>query len=258
MKRILTIAFIIFFIPASRATVKTWVGINTHWDDPNNWSPAGVPIKNDSVYINNGAANYPLLRKDLTVYFYPVAEADTSFYTCQYLFLADNARIDGELTVRHTITFSADADIYGVINLHGTIWCEQGWGNRVFHTNFTGAHLIDVGLAAGVAICGMNFPIDTYTNCYIEGGVSPNSAPFFNCTITGSVGLDPYFPPYMPGCQIRLKENTGPASGYIIINLVLAQPGRIAVLLQLILLMTVMMMIHSMFFLILSAVMHII
>ena len=42
----------LLFFGSVRADVKNWVGLASDWNDPGNWSPAGVPVKSDSVFIN--------------------------------------------------------------------------------------------------------------------------------------------------------------------------------------------------------------
>ena len=48
--------------------LKTWTGTNgTDWNDPDNWSPVGVPANCDQVYIPNGVPDNPIANTNLSI-----------------------------------------------------------------------------------------------------------------------------------------------------------------------------------------------
>lgn len=48
--------------------LKTWTGINgTDWNDPDNWSPLGVPGNCDKIYIPSGVPDNPLANTNLSI-----------------------------------------------------------------------------------------------------------------------------------------------------------------------------------------------
>lgn len=48
--------------------LKTWTGNNsTNWNDPDNWSPAGVPGTCDKIYIPNGVPDNPVANTHLSI-----------------------------------------------------------------------------------------------------------------------------------------------------------------------------------------------
>ncbi|MFN8242760.1 MAG: T9SS type A sorting domain-containing protein [Ferruginibacter sp.] len=210
MRKILPfVSFLLITHLPAAAEVKTWVGINTHWDDPNNWMPAGVPIKNDSVIINAGASFYPVLDKDLEVYKHIGPAVPATPYTCQYLYLASGASLSDDGSLR-ALYLSANADIFGDINMaNGNIDCSvEDEILDSFHVNFNGAtiHTRSFGTFIPFAL-GLGVH-DTYTNCYIEGYISLGTSILTNTVLVGSV----YFgsaATQMTGCTIRLKEKYG-------------------------------------------------
>ena len=85
---------------------RTWVGANTDWNDPANWSPNGVPGPGDDVILI-GASAHPVLSSDISI---------------QSLVLLDGASIDtggftitvsGSVQAGHTITGSGSLLMIG-------------------------------------------------------------------------------------------------------------------------------------------------
>jgi hypothetical protein len=45
-------------MPTKRPTVYTWRGVNGRFDDPDNWTPRGVPGKGDDAVIHSGTLEF--------------------------------------------------------------------------------------------------------------------------------------------------------------------------------------------------------
>jgi len=66
-QRIFVFLFISSFSLAANAVGYTWVGAQSlQWNDPGNWSPAGIPGAGDAIAIN-ATVHYPLLSSDVQV-----------------------------------------------------------------------------------------------------------------------------------------------------------------------------------------------
>lgn len=52
------VAPLVRLCPQKRPTVYTWRGVDGRFDDPNNWTPRGVPGKGDSVVIHSGTLDF--------------------------------------------------------------------------------------------------------------------------------------------------------------------------------------------------------
>jgi hypothetical protein len=212
MKKLLTSLLTFVLISQSiSAFTRTWIGNNTNWNDPGNWSPAGVPLKNDSVFINAGMTIYPMLTGSFEIFSHSSSGPVNTMYTCSYLFLANGATLDFGNTVT-SMLIASNADIHGTITIpKGTVICEEHAEEvpGIYHANFSGATIKTAFYESGVTICGFDDPIDNYLNCYVEGQITLNSAFFGNCTLAGSVWFDNSHHPNLSGCTIRLMEKYG-------------------------------------------------
>ena len=45
-----------------------WNGTDTNWSNPKNWSPNGVPVATDNVYVAAGLPVMPSLAQNVTVH----------------------------------------------------------------------------------------------------------------------------------------------------------------------------------------------
>jgi uncharacterized repeat protein (TIGR01451 family) len=120
-------------VPAS--FTKVWNGATNDWNNPHNWSPAGVPTATDSVYISASIAVMPVLTSDATIHdvvIEPGATLDTNGFTLTVLGNVSGGAIVGNGTVVMngigtaagafpSLTIEHDVWVAGPITLTGTL-----------------------------------------------------------------------------------------------------------------------------------------
>jgi hypothetical protein len=107
-------------IVKSLQNIYTWTGAagNSNWNDPNNWSPNGIPGQNDSVTIAT-AASFPTL--------------STSVSVTDLTILSDSINLNGQqLTITGVARFTGGSISNGTL----MVQCEEAWfGGTTFNSN---------------------------------------------------------------------------------------------------------------------------
>ena len=136
----------------STQVLKTWTGDNSSdWDDPLNWSPAGVPLPCDSVLIPSSASNFPEL-SDNTIISGLEMESGTELEMYSY-----NLNVYGNVNL-------SEAYLYGV----GTLGIQYSANLINIESSF-----IAPAVSVSNYIGGLNF----YDNQFFQSvSVSDNSS----------------------------------------------------------------------------------
>ena len=127
---------------------RTWLGNNTSWLDPINWSPAGLPRAQVDVNIPAGLANYPVL---------------TSHAVVRNLTIAAGAKLDVD-TFNITVTGDLDAD--SVVG-HGRVFLTKSRNSARGHvSNLTANNSTIVNeyldITHDLVIAGGDFDVNGY------------------------------------------------------------------------------------------------
>lgn len=97
-------------------TGKRWLGGNTNWFSPTNWSPNAIPIASDDVVIPN-VGNKPIIESGTNAVANNITIDASSSLTINAGGFFD---IDGDLTQHGTVTINSDATMSGSLIVSGT------------------------------------------------------------------------------------------------------------------------------------------
>lgn len=143
--------------------LKTWTGTNgTDWNDPDNWSPLGVPGNCDKVYIPNGVLDNPVANTNLSIGGLIIESGSSLDMTGFNLVCKDTLYIDdGDIFNANSIQFNKINDPYifdASIQANTTIILDKYFGSLYFAYNtFNGnVILIDSIGRAGLAEISSN------------------------------------------------------------------------------------------------------
>ncbi|MBN8674804.1 MAG: hypothetical protein J0L56_11755, partial [Chitinophagales bacterium] len=138
--------------------LKTWTGTNGFdWNDPDNWSPAGVPGNCDQVYIPNGVTDNPVANTNLSIGGLIIESGRYLDMNGYNLVCKDTLHIDdGDIYNANSIQFNKINDPYifdAGIQANTTITIDKYFGSLFFAYNtFTGnVILIDSTGRSGLA-----------------------------------------------------------------------------------------------------------
>lgn len=120
--------------------VKTWTGINgTDWNDPDNWSPVGVPGNCDQVYIPNGVPDNPIANTNLSIGGLIIESGSFLDMNGYNLVCKDTLYIDdGDISNANSIQFNKINDPYifdASIQANTAITFDKYFGSLYFAYN---------------------------------------------------------------------------------------------------------------------------
>ena len=178
-----------------------WNGADTDWSNPDNWSPRGVPVATDRVYIPASIAVVPALTRNVTIrdlVVEPGARVDTNGFTLTITHNADAGRtIIGTGTTVLTgdggvgLGVFSNLEVRGRITLNGAVTVTGrltlAAGARL---NLNGQSLIVGGQLTSNVTTGAPPVISGPTSSFIVSGVLVNGLVLENAplTIDGSSG----------------------------------------------------------------------
>ena len=82
---------------------NSWLGVNSNWDDVNNWCSGTIPVSSTNVQINNGLSFYPIITGTAFANNITIATAGTAMATVN----GGTLKIAGTISSTNDITATA-------------------------------------------------------------------------------------------------------------------------------------------------------
>ena len=178
-------AFSLLITPVSCCRSKVWTGsVSTDWNNPNNWSPAGVPAATDNVLIPpTGVTNEPNIGTGVSVASVSLANNRTLTVGVGGTFGVTNASLS---LVKGTVTYAGSA---------------SQLAPNLTYTNVT------INNAAGVTVGG-NLTVDGVL-AFTSGILDPGANTVFVTSCSPGAVTGGSTTSYLKGSLTRCVDNTG-------------------------------------------------